>query len=749
MSFGNLYKSQVFRLTLFIIFLTHFSSVHASKDIDSLLSLSLEELTLLKVEIASSHTDLADERHPASITVISEQDIRLTPARNIYDLLEVYVPGAYYTQHGEDPHPGIRGIIADRNYNLLLLLNGRNINQKAHNGAFTELDLWELSDIKRIEIIRGPGSVIHGPGAMAGVINIVTHDADTSNGSRAGIQYKNEYDAAGFFVSHGGSLSNTNPNNQFYVFTSAHRVYDGVRQTTFYVDQYNPNTAHHYKDFDNLPQIKLHAEFNLADRWKVWTRYTQTERLKGQPHFQDPVEDDHFKKRQFMLNIEHKKILSDDLKLESILGYETLDTEDQTRSITENAKDTVNLRANFQEEELFIRSLVNWRYTDNVTTAFGGEFVYDRLGPGWGDDRDEMRLGDGRNIISDTDSIYYNNGVTPENALFAGGGFAFHTLSLFGEITCEPYDNHSFNLSARMDKANEAYTVWSPRFAWIQQFNGRRFLKTILQRSVRYNTLEQLWAQKRNRGTSDDPSFINSLELIYDDREMSNRRFTTAFFYNKAEVVGFSNIEDESRNIGDLTLAGIDIEYAIDWERVKLGVNHGYVRLIDWELDSNQPKSGVSYSDYNQEVNGILYEGRGNHLNNWPHNTTKMYLRWALKDRWIVHFDARYFWDFNGTLDGIDETVHATQGTEFADETQQVSDSIDNEDGFQAELRTNASITYQFGTNRWVQLHVQNLFDTNDNKRYRHDTGNDAIPYRRARWVEEARYVGVRAEWSL
>ncbi len=85
----------------------------------------------------------------------------------------------------------LRGIINDREDKYLLLVNGRVMNERTHFGAMSERDLVLLRDIHHIDIIRGPGSALYGPGAVSMVINIVTLNADTFQGTevtgRAGI----------------------------------------------------------------------------------------------------------------------------------------------------------------------------------------------------------------------------------------------------------------------------------------------------------------------------------------------------------------------------------------------------------------------------------------------------------------------------------------------------------------------------------------------------------------------------------
>jgi len=151
---------------------------------ESVFRMSLDELLNAKISVPAALTKLASAEAPASITVITAEDIKYTPARNINDLIEVYVPGAIWMNFEDGPQFGVLGIIANRNFKYLLRVNGRTLNNKGHYGVKSELEQWDMGDIQRIEIIRGPGPVTYGPGAVAGVINIITHDASSVEGLR-------------------------------------------------------------------------------------------------------------------------------------------------------------------------------------------------------------------------------------------------------------------------------------------------------------------------------------------------------------------------------------------------------------------------------------------------------------------------------------------------------------------------------------------------------------------------------------
>jgi len=121
-------------------------------ELEDMRAMSLKELLQVKVSVPAALTKLTHAETPGSITVITAEDIRLTPARNIYDLIEVYVPGAIWMNYEEGLQLGIRGIIANQNYKYLLRVNGRLMNNNTHFGAKSGFEQWDMSDTQRIEI---------------------------------------------------------------------------------------------------------------------------------------------------------------------------------------------------------------------------------------------------------------------------------------------------------------------------------------------------------------------------------------------------------------------------------------------------------------------------------------------------------------------------------------------------------------------------------------------------------------------
>ena len=142
---------------------------------ETVIDLGLDSLLRTRIDAASKYAQTSAEA-PASITIVTGDEIRLNGYRNMHEILES-VRGFYVSNDRNYPSVGTRGFSRPSDYNnrILLLIDGHSVNEPIWGGAPMGSDLpINLRAIERIEIVRGPGSALYGSSAMFGVINIVT-----------------------------------------------------------------------------------------------------------------------------------------------------------------------------------------------------------------------------------------------------------------------------------------------------------------------------------------------------------------------------------------------------------------------------------------------------------------------------------------------------------------------------------------------------------------------------------------------
>lgn len=125
---------------------------------------------LPELRVSSTRSEELLLEAPLAITVISRQELEAAPMRTVADLLRD-VPGVTVETLSTPgmPRITIRGESANR---VLVLQDGQRLSeQKSMNGPPL---LMTCAGVERIEVIRGPASVLYGSEAVGGVINIIT-----------------------------------------------------------------------------------------------------------------------------------------------------------------------------------------------------------------------------------------------------------------------------------------------------------------------------------------------------------------------------------------------------------------------------------------------------------------------------------------------------------------------------------------------------------------------------------------------
>ncbi len=146
-------------------------------------------------------------RAPAIASVITAEDITDLGVRTLGEALETVAGFHVSTTRGLNPILSIRGLFSELNPEVLVLIDNVPISQglAVTIATFGPLSDYPLTNIERIEIMRGPGSALYGSDAFAGVINIVTKTGTGLQGTEIGARV-GEFDAYEGWLLHGTRL---------------------------------------------------------------------------------------------------------------------------------------------------------------------------------------------------------------------------------------------------------------------------------------------------------------------------------------------------------------------------------------------------------------------------------------------------------------------------------------------------------------------------------------------------------------
>lgn len=127
-----------------------------------------------RVVVTASRYGQSPLESPSTVTILTEQDIRLSGASSIPDVLRRVAGIDVMFLAAGQADLSIRGFNRELSNKVLVLVDGRSVYLDfLGNVAWAPLGI-ALEEIERIEVIRGPGSAIYGANAMTGVVNIIT-----------------------------------------------------------------------------------------------------------------------------------------------------------------------------------------------------------------------------------------------------------------------------------------------------------------------------------------------------------------------------------------------------------------------------------------------------------------------------------------------------------------------------------------------------------------------------------------------
>jgi outer membrane cobalamin receptor len=168
------------------------------------------------------------EESPVSITVIDRDEIEKSGAQTLSDVLSG-VPGIFVHKTGMfgRTDPEIRGI-GERGRKIVILIDGVPVKMSLFGCAVTHS--LPIANVERIEVIRGPNSVLYGSDALGGVINIITRKMDKEGFWTDVTVSGGTYNTFQSLITHGGKVG------RFDYFLTMDKIWsDGHREQSEYL----------------------------------------------------------------------------------------------------------------------------------------------------------------------------------------------------------------------------------------------------------------------------------------------------------------------------------------------------------------------------------------------------------------------------------------------------------------------------------------------------------------------------------
>jgi outer membrane receptor protein involved in Fe transport len=617
--------------------------------------LSLGDLMSMTIT-TGSFLDLNLVKSPLSMTLITSEMVKTSGAKNMSELLEIFVPGfTYSVNKWNGTLWGMRGVTNDRNTKIIYLINGHKANSQSRDGFQSETVLGLLGDIERVEVLRGPAGLVYGTGAIAGIINVVTKKA---NGNKSNVSVSGATDGSKIVEA---NVYGTPAEDQQFNFSFGYKQSDGLL--------YDKVRVYGTAGWPGAPGFYLGAptegrwgstdgNWKIAANWSnentdIYIRATRQDEATTAAYIKDPwpnvlgapsegnvlidgkridYNDPYWSKTEnggearkiyrtdyLMAEINHQMpINQNNLKLKLSVDKQQSQTREDILSKYESNQDFLNGRVfeTFGETRLNLATIFLLNSVEKLQTAFGIEYHLDHLGPDFAG-KNERNSVSKHYIISDS---YYN------------------TFTLFGEGFYDFTDALGAHAGIRLDKHTRA-TMLNGKAALIVRPLENHSFKLIGQTASNNGTADN-YEYSRNHVSDDGiviiepvgkdqnteptgpgysivqptppldkmhelkPERVASLEVIWVGKFFDALTVEPSVALGSIkDLFGWSDTLYRVVNVGSYNYFNLDLDVKYESKHVKFGVNHTFQHPINTDPEK-QKKTYYMYENIYDTTNG-------------------------------------------------------------------------------------------------------------------------------------------------
>ena len=491
-------------------------------------SLNLEQLLEVKVDTvyAASKREQSLADAPSSVSIVTAQDIQHYGHRTLSDILNS-VRGLYVNYSRGYTFLGVRGLNLPGDYGgrNLILVDGHRMNEPLFDTASLGNDfILDVDMIERVEIIRGPGSVMYGNNALFSVVNVISKRGRDYNWGEASVEGGDFDTFKGRFT-----VGHQFDNGLEALFSGSWLESAGEKRIHFPVfDDGNP--LHNGGVAENLDGERAHHFFTQWRYGDFTLEAAYNSRYKDVPHD----------------------------------GYDYIGTVFNTRYDTTDDQAFVDLKFERQfADDWFVLARVNYnQYVyDSYSTAdwyFTGDPAQYALNYDWARARwlgveaqiskhvgDRLLLTGGAEVRDYFQERYQNEDLAPA-AVYSSVDQSSYTWGAFAEAEFQLYrTNLTLSVGGRYDGFSAFASAISPRASLIARpFDGTT-LKLLYGQAYRVPNVYEL--NFAGIGTSISPNLepesIHSYEAVWEQRLGKHFRASVSGYLNDVENV-ISRVRD-------------------------------------------------------------------------------------------------------------------------------------------------------------------------------------------------------------
>ena len=652
-----------------------------------LYELDLRELSQLRTSSGAALTRTEAGKVPAAVTTITRKMIAESGARSLDELLEIYVPNLMrlWVAGGAGPKVGVRGIMGGRNHKTLILVNGRIANQRTIYGAISERFVPLFGDIESIEVVRGPGSSVYGPGAINGVISIKTLTRASDGVTTAFRQgFVEGYTLGEVRFAHAlGSQSNflgyygvadyrgSDAADSPLVFSKTKSLESGVDLFTAGVPIYS-GILRDNKALEGKPLHKAHLEYRHGNSL-LWARLVRGGILqlpaRSFIESQETFESNQgLRYQQLTMQGEQALKLSRRSRLQLRAGYDIHDIVKDPGLLTDR-----EYAAAFREDELNLRSLLSWTPHDDQSVAVGLEFSREWFG---------------KKPFSLTDDPAHNVRTDLEP-------WTTNMIGFLGEYQWNATPRWTAFFGGRMDRHTFTQWMFSPKSALVFSPNASNTAKLLYNRSVRKSDDIELKQQHdANPDFDGEIEKVDALELRHEYRANEELVLSAAAFWQSVDIIGWTASANRSSPVGKEEIYGLEAGMGYRGSRHDMTLSYAFTKLRDFTLAdetiATQTESSAPY-------------GFGNDLHHWPWHVGKLTWSTRLSRNLRALSSLRLFWGFKGAED------YAEYNNEVLQRNSLTRTDDGRTDAFEGNAFLNVGTVYDVGRRLQLSLHAHNI----------------------------------------